>query len=111
MLWVLMMLLLLMLKKVPREFTFGIWAEIMQLAYRIILFWLIKWVIPLKKNYCQRNQVVILKREKYYYENDKERLRSKQEINIEIYLKKKKKKRENMEKTDTIICLNKRNKN
>ena len=75
MLWVLMMLLLLMLKKVPREFTFGIWAEIMQLAYRIILFSLIKWVIPLKKSYCQRNQVVILKREKDYYENDKERLR------------------------------------
>ena len=36
--------------------------------------------------------------------------RDKQEINKEIYLKKKKTKRENMEKTDTIICLKKRNK-
>ena len=36
--------------------------------------------------------------------------KSKQEINTETYLKKKKIKRENMEKTDTIICLKKRNK-
>ena len=35
---------------------------------------------------------------------------SRQEINTEIYLKKKKTKRENMEKTDTAICLQKRNK-
>ena len=35
---------------------------------------------------------------------------SRQEINTEIYLKKKKTKRENMEKTDTAICLKKRNK-
>ena len=33
---------------------------------------------------------------------------SKQDINTEIYLKKKKIKRENMEKEDTIICLQKR---
>ena len=32
---------------------------------------------------------------------------SKQKINAEIYLKKKKIKRENMEETDTIICLKK----
>ena len=32
-----------------------------------------------------------------------------QEINTEIHLKKKKIKRENMEKTDTIICLRKNN--
>ena len=38
-------------------------------------------------------------------------LESKQEINIEIYLKKKKIKIYNMEKIDTAICLNKRNKN
>ena len=33
---------------------------------------------------------------------------SKQEINIETYLKKKKIKRENMEKTDIAICLKKK---
>ena len=36
---------------------------------------------------------------------------SKQDISTEIYLKKKKIKRENMEKKDTIICLQKRSKN
>ena len=35
---------------------------------------------------------------------------NKQEINIETSLKRTKTKRENMEKTDTIICLKKRNK-
>ena len=35
---------------------------------------------------------------------------SKQEINKEIYLKKKKMKSENMEETDIIICLEKKNK-
>ena len=34
----------------------------------------------------------------------------KQEINTETYLKKKKIKKENMEKTDTAICLKKLNK-
>ena len=33
------------------------------------------------------------------------------EINTEIYLKKKKIERENMEETDIIICLKKKNKN
>ena len=41
----------------------------------------------------------------------KKGLKSKQEINIQIYLKKKKIKKYNMEKIDTSICLNKRNKN
>ena len=54
--------------------------------------------------YYQRNRDVILNRAKDYYENDKG---GKQEINTETYLKKKKIKRENMEKTDTIICLKK----
>ena len=36
---------------------------------------------------------------------------SKQEINIETYLKKIKRKRDNIEKIDTIICLKKRSKN
>ena len=35
---------------------------------------------------------------------------SKQEINTETYLRKKKMKNENMEETDIIICLKKRNK-
>ena len=60
--------------------------------------------------YYQKNRNVILNRDKDYYENDKERLRGKQEINTETYLKKKKTKKENMEKTDTITCLKKRNK-
>ena len=40
--------------------------------------------------------------------NDEE---SKQEINIETYLKKIKRKRENMAQIDIIICLKKRSKN
>ena len=60
--------------------------------------------------YYRKNRNVILNRDKDYYENDKERLRGKQEINTETYLKKKKTKKENMEKTDTIICLKKKNK-
>ena len=37
--------------------------------------------------YYQRNKDVILYRAKDYYENDKDRLRNKQETNTEIYLK------------------------
>ena len=54
---------------------------------------------------------MILNRAKDYYENDKERLRGKQEINTEIYLKEKKIKSENTVKTDIARCLKKRNKN
>ena len=54
---------------------------------------------------------MILKRAKDYYENDYERLEIKQDISSEVYLKTKKMKRENMEETDTIICLKDRNKN
>ena len=61
-------------------------------------------------NYYQRNKYVILNRAKDYYENDKDRLRKKQEINTEIYLKKINIKGENIGKTDTIICLKKRKK-
>ena len=39
--------------------------------------------------YYQRNRDVILNRAKYYYGNDKERLRELREINIKTYLKKK----------------------
>ena len=50
---------------------------------------------------------MILNRAKDYYENDKKRLRE-QEISTETYLKKTKTKGENMEKTDTAICLKKK---
>ena len=50
---------------------------------------------------------MILNRAKDYYENDKERLRE-QEISTETYLKKTRTKGENMEKTDTAICLKKK---
>ena len=53
---------------------------------------------------------MILNRAKDYYENDKEKLRGKLEINTEIYLKKKKIKKENMERIDITMCLKKRNK-
>ena len=60
--------------------------------------------------YYERNRDVILNRAKDYYKNNKELLREKVKINVEIYLKKKKIKRENMGGTDIIICLKKRNK-
>ena len=60
--------------------------------------------------YYERNRDVILNRAKDYYKNNKELLREKVKINVEIYLKKKKIKRENMGETDIIICLKKRNK-
>ena len=59
--------------------------------------------------YYQRNRDVILNREKDYYENDKERLRE-QARDKYRNLKKKKIKRENVEKTDTAICLKKKHK-
>ena len=64
-----------------------------------------------KTYYQKKSRDVILSRAKDYYEKDKERLKNKQEINTEIYLKNKKIKRDNMEEIDTITCLKKRNKN
>ena len=58
--------------------------------------------------YFQRNREIILNRAKDYYENDKERLREQEEINIETYPMKIKRKRENMEKIDIIVCLKKK---
>ena len=49
--------------------------------------------------YYRRNRDVILNRARGYYENDKERLRKKQEINIKTYLKKKKIKKREYSKT------------
>ena len=60
--------------------------------------------------YYQRNRYVILNRAKNYYKNDKERLRDRQEVNTETYLKRKKIKKENMEGINTTICLKKKNK-
>ena len=62
-----------------------------------------------EKFYDQRNRDVILNRAKDYYKNDKERLKHNgyREMNTEVYLKKEKIKRENMEKINTMICLEK----
>ena len=60
--------------------------------------------------YYQRNKDVILNRAKNYYENDKDRLRKQARDKYKNILKEDKIRRENMEKTDTIICLKKRNK-
>ena len=54
--------------------------------------------------YYQRNRDVILNRVKDYYENDQKRLREQARDNYRNL------KRKNMEETDTIICLKKRNK-
>ena len=53
---------------------------------------------------------MILNRAKDYYENDKERLREQARDKCRNLQKKKKIKRENMEKTNTEICLKKKNK-
>ena len=52
---------------------------------------------------------MILNRVKDYYENDEERFKKYVRDKYRNFSEKKKKK-ENMEKTDTIICLKKKNK-
>ena len=54
---------------------------------------------------------MILNRAKNYYENDKERLRGQARDKYSNLSEEEKTKRQHMEKTDTIICLKKRNKN
>ena len=61
--------------------------------------------------YYQRNREVILNRAKDYYENDKERLREQARDKYRNLSEEDKNKKKNMEKTDIIICLKKRNKN
>ena len=61
--------------------------------------------------YYQRNREVILNKAKDYYENDKERLREQAKNKYKNLSEEKKLKKENMEKTDIIICLKKRSKN
>ena len=58
--------------------------------------------------YYQRNRDVILNRAKDYYENDKERLREQARDKYRNLSEEEKIKRENMEKTDTVIYLNKK---
>ena len=60
--------------------------------------------------YYQRNRDVILNRVKDYYENDKERLREQARDKYRNLSEEEKIKRENMGKTDTIICRKKKTK-
>ena len=61
--------------------------------------------------YYQKNREIILNRAKDYYENDKERLREQARDKYRNLSEEDKNKKKNMEKTDIIICLKKRNKN
>ena len=60
--------------------------------------------------YYQRNREIMLNREKYYYENDKEWL-GEQARNKYRNLSEDKNKKKNMEKIDIIIYLKKKSKN
>ena len=60
--------------------------------------------------YYQRNQDVILNRAKDYYENDKERLREQARDKYRNLSEEEKNKKREYGKTDTAICLKKRNK-
>ena len=59
--------------------------------------------------YYQRNRDVIINRVKDYYEHDRKRLREQARDNYRN-LSEEDKNKNNMEETDTIICLKKRNK-
>ena len=61
--------------------------------------------------YYQRNRDVILNRAKGYYEKDKKRLREQARDKYRNLSNEDIGKKRNMEKTDIIICLKKRNKN
>ena len=61
--------------------------------------------------YYQRNRGIMLNRAKYYYENDKERLRKKARDKYRNVSEEDKNKKENMVRIDNIKCLKKRNKN
>ena len=63
-----------------------------------------------EKTYYQRNRGEILNRVKDYYENNKERLREQVRDKYRNLSEEKKTKRENIEKTDRIICLKRKNK-
>ena len=57
--------------------------------------------------YHQRNGDVILNRAKDYYENDQEKLRKEARNEYGNLSEEEKVKKENMEKIDILICLNK----
>ena len=61
--------------------------------------------------YYQKNRDEILNRAKDYYKNDKARLREQVRDKYRNLSEEDKNKKKNMEKTDIIICLKKRNKN
>ena len=61
--------------------------------------------------YYKKNREIILNRARGYYENDKERLREQAKKKYRNLSKEEKFKKENMEKTDTIKCLKRKNKN
>ena len=61
-------------------------------------------------HYYQKYRDVILNRAKDYYENDKERLREQARYKNRSLSEEDKNKKKSIEKTDTIICLKKRNK-
>ena len=60
--------------------------------------------------YYQKNRDVIINRAKYYYEDNKERLKKHSRDKCRNSSEEEKIKKENMEKTDTVICLKKKNK-
>ena len=60
--------------------------------------------------YYKKNRNAIQNRVKDYYGNDKKRLREKARDKYKNLSEEDKNIRENMEKTDNIICLKKRNK-
>ena len=62
----------------------------------------------IEETYYQKNRDVILNRD--YYKNDKERLREQARDKYRNLSEEEKMKSVNMEETDIIICLKKRNK-
>ena len=59
----------------------------------------------------QRNRDVIINKKKDYYKNSKEKVREQARDKYRNLSEEKKFKKENMEKTNIIICLKKNNKN
>ena len=60
--------------------------------------------------YYQKNRNVILIRAKDYYENDKERLKDRARNKYRNLSEEEKNKKREYKKSDTIICLKKKNK-
>ena len=60
--------------------------------------------------YYQRNRDVLLNKARNYYKNNKARLREQATDKYRNLSEEEQNKKENTGKTDTIICLNRRNK-